>query len=180
MMYVQDYDEHFPPNNSPTAPNSEWRLASNGPFPCRPCRVVNKATGLPYDPSVFALPYIKSANLLRCPDDHGIPVSQVPAEPGGNDPVWKKEGSSYCLNTVVTRLGSMAAIPRPAETYMGAEILAWHGDDPITNWRQAKGGPGRVTYFADGHAKLATEQMIARQCSPPAYPDDNGGFTQIP
>jgi prepilin-type N-terminal cleavage/methylation domain-containing protein len=181
MMYVQDYDETFPPNNSPTAATSEWKLQPGGPFPCKPCRVVHKVTNKPYDPTVFAQPYVKNSQMFRCPDDSGISKSLVPDEPGpSGEPVWKKEGSSYCLNTVVTRLGTLAAIPRPAETYLGAEILAWHGDDPIANWRQVKGGPGRVAYFADGHAKVMTEQAIARQCSPPAYPDDNNGFTPIP
>src|SRR5579862_56300 len=49
MMYVQDYDEHFPPNNSPAAPNSEWANRPGGPYPCKPCRPVNKVTGLAYD-----------------------------------------------------------------------------------------------------------------------------------
>src|SRR6266511_1516430 len=33
MMYVQDYDEVYPPTNSPAAPNSEWVLRP-GSFPC--------------------------------------------------------------------------------------------------------------------------------------------------
>src|SRR5438067_1788134 len=55
-MYVQDYDENFPPNNSPTAATGEWALRP-GSFPCRPCRPVNKVTGLPYDSRFFAAPY---------------------------------------------------------------------------------------------------------------------------
>src|SRR5256714_15149834 len=38
MMYVQDYDETFPPNNSPTT--GEWTILPNS-FPCRPCRPRN-------------------------------------------------------------------------------------------------------------------------------------------
>src|ERR1051326_5471134 len=66
MMYVQDYDETFPPNNSPAQANSEWVLRP-GSFPCRPCRPVNKNTNLPYDPRVFALSYIKNQGIFACP-----------------------------------------------------------------------------------------------------------------
>ncbi len=119
--------------------------------------------------------------MFHCPDDSGISKSLVPDEPGpAGEPVWKKEGSSYCLNTVVTRLGSLAALPRPSETYLGAEVLGFHSDDAIANWKAVKGGPGRVAYFADGHAKLLTEQAIARQCTPPAFPNDDNTFTPIP
>ena len=184
MMYVQDYDETFPPNNSPAAAGSEWVLRP-GSFPCRPCRPINRNTNLPYDPRVFALPYIKNLGIFACPSDRGIDRALVPDEPTTAQ-VWKEvaqggEGTSYCLNTVTTRLKAMAAIPRPADTYMGAEILGWHtGDNPIFNWRNRSGGPGRVAYFCDGHAKLITEQGIAQQCSPPAVPNDAGGFDLVP
>ncbi len=184
MMYIQDFDGTFPPNNSPTVsatnPTPEWQLRPGGMFPCKPCRPVNIKTGQPYDPRIFANPYIKSDKMFQCPDDNGIPVNQIPDEPTGGDPVWQREGSSYCLNTALTRLGTLAACPRPADTYLGAEIFAFHSDDPVNNWRQQKGGPGRVTYFVDGHAKLATEKTIALQCSPPAYPEEDGQFVPIP
>jgi prepilin-type N-terminal cleavage/methylation domain-containing protein len=167
MMYVQDNDETYPPNNSPSAPNSEWQLRP-GSFPCRPCRPVNKITGKTYDPRPFALPYIKNTQIFVCPSDTG-PRGWI-QDPSNGQPIWQAEGTSYCLNTVMTRLGSLAAIPLPAETYMGAEILSWHSDDPITYWFNRSGGPVRVAYFVDGHAKLTTEDLIASQCSPPAAP----------
>jgi prepilin-type N-terminal cleavage/methylation domain-containing protein len=170
MMYVQDYDEHFPPNNSPAAPNSEWANRPGGPYPCKPCRPVNKVTGLAYDPRPFAMPYIKSNDLFHCPSDVGIPTSIVD-EPTKGQPVWKVEGSSYCLNTVCMRLGSIAAIPRPADTYMGAEIYGWHADDSAAHWQAKTGHPSRVAYFVDGHAKVVGESFIALQCSPPAAPE---------
>lgn len=184
MMYVQDYDETFPPNNSPAAANAEWMLRP-GAFPCRPCRPVNKLTGKPYDPRVFAEPYIKNRGIFACPSDRPINKQLVPDEPTTSN-LWKEvaqggEGSSYCLNTVMTRLGAMAAIPRPADTYMGAEILGFHtGEDPIDNWKNRKGGPGRVAYFADGHAKGISELGIAQQCSPPAVPNNDGGYDLVP
>lgn len=167
MMYVQDYDETFPPTNSPTAPVPEYVLRP-GSFPCRPCRPVNIKTGLPYDPRPYAMPYIKNTQIFVCPSDQGKNAPQDPVTQG--TPIWKGEVSSYCLNTVMTRLGALAAIPLPAETYMGAEIESWHSDDPINYWLNRTGGPVRVAYFCDGHAKLTTEQTIASQCSPPAAP----------
>jgi prepilin-type N-terminal cleavage/methylation domain-containing protein len=152
MMYVQDYDEHFPPRlpDPPKTPD---------PYPCKPCRTM--------DIRQFSDPYIKNQGLYRCPSDSGIPVA---ADPTKGKPVWQVEGSSYCLNTVVTRLGAMAAIQQPADTYMGAEVFAWHGDDSVNNWQLRSGKPQRVAYFCDGHAKIASEATIAEQCSPPAAP----------
>jgi prepilin-type N-terminal cleavage/methylation domain-containing protein len=185
MMYVQDFDETFPPNNSPAAPGSEWMALPGAAFPCKPCRPVHKVTGRLYDPRIFALPYIKNNGIFACPSDRAINKALVPTEPT-TAALWKEpseggQGSSYCLNTVMTRLATMAAIPRPADTYMGAEILQWHsGEDPIDNWRNIKGGPGRMAYFCDGHAKNISERGIAQQCSPPAVPNDAGGFDLVP
>ncbi len=170
MMYVQDYDETFPPNNSPNAPGGEWMYRTGGGFPCKPCRPVNKATGQAYDPRFFAMPYVKNDLMFRCPSDFGIPAKIVD-EPTKGQPVWKVEGSSYCLNTVVTRLGTVAAIPMPADTYLGAEIYGWHGDDAAGRWATATGHPNRVAYFVDGHAKVVGESFIAKQCAPPAAPE---------
>ena len=170
MMYVQDSDESFPPNNSPNAPNSEWKPRPGTTFPCKPCRPINKVTGKAYDPRVFAMPYVKNDDMFHCPSDVGIPTSIVD-EPSKGQPVWKAEGSSYCLNTVVTRLHTLAAIPLPADTYLGAEIYGWHGDDATNRWRTISGHPNRVAYFVDGHVRMVGESFIAKQCSPPAAPE---------
>lgn len=169
MMYVQDNDETFPPNNSPAATNSEWVLRTGAAFPCKPCRPINKTTGLPYDPRPFAMPYVKNEGIFQCPSDVGIPTS-ITSEPSKGMPVWKFEGTSYCLNTVVTRLGKMGAVPEPAGTYMGAEVYGWHGDDAANRWTAQTGHPNRMAYFVDGHAKAVGESFIASQCSPPAAP----------
>ncbi len=184
MMYVQDCDEQFPPSNttqvSTTTPAPLWEPQSALVFPCKPCRPRLKTTKVPYDPTIFALPYIKNTGIFKCPSDVGINAARMPGEPTVGGPVWKRENTSYCLNTVMTRLSSLAAIPKPAETYMGAEVFSFHSDDPYTYFLGKNSGPVRVAYFADGHAKLATEQFIAAQCSPqPSYPDDNGGFTPV-
>lgn len=170
MMYVQDYDESFPPNNSPTKPGgSDWMMRPGGAFPCKPCRPIHKVTGKAYDAREFAMPYVKNEGLYRCPSDDGIPTSIVD-EPSKGEPVWKVEGSSYCLNTVVTRLETLAAIPLPADTYLGAEVYGWHASDATKNWQQTTGFPVRVAYFVDGHVKVVGESFIAKQCAPPAAP----------
>src|SRR5437588_7739 len=38
MMYVQDYDETFPPSNTINGANAEWQYTTAQPFPCKPCR----------------------------------------------------------------------------------------------------------------------------------------------
>lgn len=191
MMYVQDYDEKFPPNNSPNLANPEYTVQAPGPFPCKPCRPKRISDGTPYDATVFAMPYIKNTDLFKCPSDVGIPSSLVPDEPTKGEPVWKIEKSSYCLNTVMTRVASIAAIPEVASTYMGAEVLSFHSGttDAIAGWKTASTGPVdqrhdskgpiRNAYFVDGHAKNLSERGIALQCNPPAYPD-NGTYVPVP
>ncbi|MCW3051327.1 MAG: prepilin-type N-terminal cleavage/methylation domain [Chthonomonadales bacterium] len=182
MMYVQDYDETFPPSNSPA--NSQWGPSTTftGKYPCKPCRPHLKTNdAVIYDPTIYAMPYIKSIDLFKCPSDVGLPTGQV-NDPSQGQSVWKVEKTSYCLNTVMTRLGSLSAMPLPAETYMGAEVVSFHvgPSEAITAWAGATPnnttyGPDRVAYFVDGHAKLAKEGFIAAQCSPnPAIPTENG------
>lgn len=206
MMYVQDYDESYPPSNTINGANAEWHPGSTLPYPCKPCRPRRNATTLlddpvlfpksdplAYDPRVFAQPYTKNLQIFRCPSDNGIPSGLVPGDPSQGTPVWKVEGSSYCLNTVMTRLGKLAAIVRPSDTYMGAEVTSFHAgiNDAIQGWKDASTGPAvlrhdskgpvRVAYFCDGHAKLATERFIAVQCTPfPSLPMDDGTFMPVP
>ncbi len=182
MMYVQDYDETFPPSNSPA--NSQWGPSTTytNKYPCKPCRPHLKTNdSITYDPTIYAQPYIKSLDLFKCPSDVGIPTAAV-NDPSQGQPVWKVEKTSYCLNSVVTRLGGLAAIPLPAETYMGAEVLSFHigATEAVKAWAGATPGnttygPDRVAYFCDGHAKLASEGLISSQCIPtPSVPTENG------
>ena len=190
MMYTQDHDETFLPNNSTNVttdnPNPEWGPGAPTKYPCKPCRPKHKVTGLLYDPRPFANPYIKNLDIFKCPSDNGISKGLVPGEPTTSAHVYDDyskggQGTSYCLNTVMTRVKSLAAIPRPAETYMGAEVYSFHSDNPFLYWSLTLGGPVRLAYFADGHAKLATEKTIALQCSPnPSLPNDAGGFDIVP
>lgn len=218
MMYVQDYDESFPPSNSPTTDPNEWHAISSSPYPCKPCRphrtanstmpledptLFPRTDATAYDPRPFAMPYVKNLDMFKCPSDNGIPATATITLDGAQttitipDPsqgvaVWKVEGSSYCLNTVMTRVGNLAGIPRPADTYMGAEVISFHSgiQAAVQAWADAStgtaslrhdsAGPERVAYFCDGHAKLATERFIALQCSPtPSLPNDQGGFTPV-
>lgn len=204
MMYTQDYDDTFPPSNSPNAPNPQWHMVGMQPFPCKMCRPRRNATVPPddpilfpkldqsaYDPRVYAMPYIKSLDLFKDPDDNGIPANLVPSDPSQGRPVWQVEGSSYCLNTVMTRVGSVAAIVAPSDTYMGAEIapfglgmpdavLAWAAASTgPANLRHNITGPSRVAYYCDGHAKTVTESIIAQQCVVPCLPQGDGTCTPV-
>ena len=79
-------------------------------------------------------------------------------------------GSSFCLNTVVTRLRTEAAIPQPSDTFMGAEIWSWHQPLAIQDFEGKTTKPIRVAYFCEGHATITSEAFIHRQSSPPAAP----------
>ena len=189
LMYVQDYDECFPPTNSTQNAASGW---INSPtfttkFPCKPCRpVLASNPNVFYDPTVYAMPYIKNMDIFKCPDDNGIGTFIVNGvtytDPSGGVPVWKVENTSYCLNTVMTRIGGLAAIILPAETYMGAEVMSFHlgKAEAQLAWATATPGvsniqPRRVAYFCDGHAKITSDGFIAAQCSPqPSLPTDTG------
>lgn len=170
MMYVIDNDSMYPPRADYTAAAP----APPGSVPCKPCRRA--------DWRVYAMPYTKNTQLFICPSDTGIPTV-ITTEPSnqalprpsrladflGNGAV--AGGSSYCLNTVVSRLGSEAAIVQPADTYMGAEIWSWHyGAEALTYFQSGVGAPQRIAYFCDGHAKVVHEKAIALQCAPPAAP----------
>jgi prepilin-type N-terminal cleavage/methylation domain-containing protein len=155
LMYVQDNDETFPPR----LPNPD---PTTGSYPCKPCRTI--------DVRIYLDPYVKSQAVFHCPSDSGIP-SVFKADPTLGGPVYREPteggyGSSYCLNTVVTRLHKFAAIPDPAATYMGAEIFPWHSADPVGLVKGKSGAPARVTYFCDGHSRVVSEAAIAQQCVP--------------
>ena len=166
MMYVTDYDGNYPPRMPNPPPGTG--------MPCKPCRTI--------DFRPYAMPYVKNTQLFVCPSDTGIPT-QFTNEPSNN--VSPRPGrladfqgnatlvgtGSYCLNTVVTRLGNEAAIVQPADTYMGAEIWSWHSQADAALWfATGAGNPARVAYFCDGHAKVVSEKTISLQCAPPAAP----------
>jgi prepilin-type N-terminal cleavage/methylation domain-containing protein len=189
LMYVQDYDETFPPTNSTQNPASGW---INSPtfttkYPCKPCRPhLQSNPTVTYDPTVYAIPYIKNMDIFKCPSDNGIGTFTVNGvtyvDPSGSLPVWKVENTSYCLNTVMTRVGALAGIIIPAETYMGAEVMSFHMGKSTAQiaWATATPnastyGPRRIAYFCDGHAKITSDGFIASQCSPqPSLPTDSG------
>jgi prepilin-type N-terminal cleavage/methylation domain-containing protein len=161
MLYVDDFNHRYPPRmpDPPAGPA----------YPCKPCRTI--------DWRPYALPYLGNAtNAFLCPSDKGIPAD-LAADPFNQEPVRPKRfadfyGSSFCLNTVVTRLGQEGAIVRPSDTYMGAEIWSWHPpqQSALGYFKTKTAKPVRVGYFCDGHATLVSEQAIADQCAPPAAP----------
>jgi prepilin-type N-terminal cleavage/methylation domain-containing protein len=160
MQYIQDYDEAFPPR----FPNP----AAGAAYPCKPCRTI--------DWRQYAMPYVKNLALFRCPSDFGMPAAFT-TDPTLGGPVYREPelggyGSSYCMNVVLSRLGSLAAVVQPADTYFGAEIYPWHsGGDALQYFKNRTGNPSRIAYYVDGHAKIANEAEIAKQCVPvPAAP----------
>jgi hypothetical protein len=160
-MYVSDHNGLFPPR----FPDPEVGPA----FTCKPCRTTNWL--------VYSAKYVSNTtNLYVCPADDGVPVD-LAADPFNQQPVRPKRmasfyGSSYCLNTVVTRLEKESAIMQPADTYYGAEIWSWHPTKAfaLSNFRARSEREVRVAYFVDGHAGMISEIGLAAQCVPPAAP----------
>ncbi len=161
VMYVDDAQGRYPPRMPDPA---------SGPaYPCKPCRTI--------DWRPYPMPYVgNTSNLFVCPSDKGVPadITADPMNQATPRPLRLADfdGTSYCLNTVVTRLGTEAAVVSPAETYEGAEVWSWHPPQPYAflNFKAMTAKPVRVAYFCDGHATVVSEQAIRDQCAPPAAP----------
>jgi prepilin-type N-terminal cleavage/methylation domain-containing protein len=160
FMYVDDNENKYPPR----MPNP---VAGPG-YPCKPCRTLDPSTNW----VGYAIEYMgRASNAFACPSDKGVP-SSFASDPSLGMPVWQFERTSYCLNTVMTRVGSPDAIIIPSDTFMGAEVWSWH-----------KPGISRAAYFCDGHSELTPDVKIAKQCAPfPAMPNpgDPSGYTAVP
>jgi prepilin-type N-terminal cleavage/methylation domain-containing protein len=156
LMYVDDYRNKFPPRMP--APGA-------GAISCKPCRTTNWL--------VYVMENMGgSSNAFVCPSDRGVPATAFPDDPSiGPGGVWKSDQTSYCFNTVMTRLGTPEAVIQPSDAFMGAEVWSWHS--PRVR---------RAAYFVDGHSELTADVNIAKQCSPPAQPDDSydGGYRPVP
>jgi prepilin-type N-terminal cleavage/methylation domain-containing protein len=165
-LYVDDNDGSYPTRFPDPLP---------GPaFSCKPCRTI--------DWRIYATNYLSTttnvtnATVFICPSDRGIPQEIV------NDPFNAASprprrfadfyGTSYCLNTVMTRLGKATAIVMPSETFFGAEIWSWHQPliEQAENFRTKTKRSIRMAYFCDGHAAVTSEDFISQQCSPPSAP----------
>lgn len=165
MMYVDDHEGRYPPR-MPDPTNA-------AAFPCKPCRTI--------DWRQYVVNYLSastnitnSSSVFVCPADNGLPAS-IAADPFNQaSPRLKRfadfYGSSYCLNTVMTRLERESAIPIPSETFMGAEIWSWHQPLAMLEFQGKTKRPIRVAYFCDGHAAVTSEETIQQQCAPPAAP----------
>ena len=156
FMYVDDNENKYPPRFPAPGP---------GVISCKPCRTTNWL--------VYVMDNMGSvSNALHCPSDIGVPAALFPNDPSiATKSVFAVDHTSYCFNTVMTRLGSPEAIIQPSDAFMGAEVYSWHAP-----------GVRRAAYFADGHAEVTAEQNIAKQCAPPSQPDASypGGYRPVP
>jgi prepilin-type N-terminal cleavage/methylation domain-containing protein len=155
FMFVEENENRYPSRMPPP---------SAGPaYPCKPCRTTNWL--------VYSMSYMSgSSNAYVCPSDRGVPASFA-ADPSLGKAVWEHEQTSYCFNTVLTRLGSPEAVIEPSEAFMGAEVYSWHNP-----------GVRRAAYFVDGHSEVTADANIAKQCAPPSQPDASypGGYRPVP
>ena len=167
MMYVNDNEHRYPPRMPDPAAGAS--------YPCKPCRTIDwRPYAVPYLSATTNLTNSTTGNIYVCPADIGIPTA-IAADPFNAETPRPSRfadfyGSSFCLNTVMTRVGRETAIPIPAETFMGAEIWSWHQPLAINDFRGATRKPIRVAYFCDGHAAITSEQTIQAQCAPPSAP----------
>lgn len=165
-MYVDDNNHKYPPRFPDPAPGAG--------YPCKPCRTI--------DWRPFAVPYLtantnmtnSTSSVFACPADDGIPAT-IAADPYNSENPRPRRfadfyGSSFCFNTVMTRLVNEAAIVMPSQTFMGAEVWSWHQPMAIRDFQGATTKPIRVAYFCDGHAAVTSEQTIQQQCAPPSAP----------
>ena len=166
MMYVDDHQGCYPPR----FPNP----AAGSAYPCKPCRTM--------DWRPYVVTYLSAttnlapgaASVFACPADKGIPT-EIAADPfNAQSPRPARfadfYGSSFCFNTVMTRLGRETAVVQPSDTFMGAEIWSWHQPLALKEFQGATKKPIRVAYFCDGHAGVTSEEFIQSQCAPPGAP----------
>jgi prepilin-type N-terminal cleavage/methylation domain-containing protein/prepilin-type processing-associated H-X9-DG protein len=140
-MYLQDYDEVFPPGG----PKS-WE-------PNCPCPVGGKGRNLL---ELQLQPYCKNELIFRCPSDRGW-QKLVPS-------VFQAFGSSYTdalrnvWGGVDLQLKSEAAISNVADRPLLWDMNEnWHPGNPDANWDPNSGKLERNVLFADLHVKYRRE-----------------------
>ena len=165
-LYVDDYAGRYPPRMPDPAVGAA--------FPCKPCRTIDwRPYVQAYLSGATNVPFA-SSSVYVCPGDNGIPTA-IAADPFNlltPRPIRFADfyGSSFCLNTVMTRLGRETAVLLPTDTFMGAEIWSWHQPTAVQDFQGKTKKPIRAAYFCDGHATITSEESIQLQCSPPAAP----------
>lgn len=176
-MYVDDNNGQYPAR-MPDPP-------AGAAYPCKACRTEDwrpfaapylarnlnlNTNGLPNSPTNI----LNATGVFLCPADNGIPtaISADPFNMANPRPLHFADfyGTSYCLNTVMTRISKETAIPQPTDTFMGAEVWSWHQPLALAAFQAKSPIPIRVAYFVDGHAGVTSEAFIQQQCSPPAAP----------
>jgi prepilin-type N-terminal cleavage/methylation domain-containing protein len=172
-MYVDDNAGNYP-SRMPDPP-------AGAAYPCKSCRTIDwRPYAIPYLARNFTMNTNATTNaapisaVFVCPADQGIPTA-IAADPFNAvtprpNRLADFYGSSYCFNTVMTRLGKETAVPLPTDTFMGAEIWSWHQPLALAEFKGATKKPIRVAYFCDGHAGVTSESFIQQQCAPPAAP----------
>jgi hypothetical protein len=161
IIYVDDNQNHYPPRMPDPAAGAS--------YPCKPCRTTNWMQ--------YTTVYIgttTNSGVYVCPADKGIPTDVVadPFNALSPRPARFSDfyGTSYCFNTVMTRLGAPGAVLMPSDTFMGAEIWSWHQPLAIADFTGKTLKPIRVAYFCDGHSAVTSENFISAQCAPPSAP----------
>lgn len=162
LMYVQDYDERFPPSWADTG----------GPW-----------NAYDYWPALI-YPYVKNHQVFDCPTSPDGVSPSIAWSTGGYDGNYgfNYDGLTYAINE------QLASLPYPAETYMffdsgdravcaGANTWAQLMEDLDLDWNSRKEGANRHNMqvnaaFVDGHVKsLQLRSFLTRHgdYQPPWY-----------
>jgi len=167
IMYLQDYDEQFPPADygapvtSPPYTQFAWYSGAGG--------------SVFYPPCCFDLlqPYEKNVQIHKCPSDgSGIPTALTLKVNGAGQPV---QPLSYALNRYFfynystftfspAAANALASIPTPANrifvtesvSSLGRELIGPSNLNLVTNGQPpllTRHTAGGVYLYADGHAK---------------------------
>jgi prepilin-type processing-associated H-X9-DG protein len=121
-QYIQDNDETYPGEPDCNAGVNGWSTTRNN---------VN-ANGVPLSWDVQIQPYLKSAALLKCPDDATTPISSLPG-------IGSNVERSYAIVTHLVDFNAssqgatLAQIPSPAITVQLGERPGCGGNN-LSNW----------------------------------------------
>jgi prepilin-type N-terminal cleavage/methylation domain-containing protein len=150
MMYSQDYDDCYPYAIDPT---DKLRPQIWSRYPEFQADIPQ----MPYLHEVV-LPYLKSKQVFRCPEDtgyeaddnYGLPIDASPSS-------FLKFGTSYSYRTeIAAQRASEATFRRPSELNVLMDATGrWHGGEPESEMRYN-------VWHADGHTKSLSRAQLLR------------------
>jgi general secretion pathway protein G len=147
-MYAQDYDELYPWAVDPT---DKFTPQIWNPFPF----FRDQIPGMPLLHEVLQ-PYVKSAELFRCPADTGYDIEDFTGEPLDARPTsYRKFGTSYNFRTEIAFRGMReSGFQQPASINVMMDAAGhWHGGLLFDRMRYS-------VLHGDGHTKSLSRSQL--------------------